>query len=88
MGTGRRPLRPRRGGGGGGGAYGDDDLYDRALGRHNAALARLLGTPAPDLAAVAKKLDLVLAHAVFELSFGERALEALQRDVRGFAGAG
>jgi hypothetical protein len=28
----------------------DDDLYDRALGRHNAALVRLLRAPAPDLA--------------------------------------
>jgi hypothetical protein len=63
----------------------DDDRYDRALGRHNAALARLLRTPAPDLAAVARKLDLILRHTVFELTFGEACLAALQRDVRRFA---
>jgi hypothetical protein len=65
---------------------GDDDaLYDRALGRHNAALARLLRTAAPDLGAVAAKLDLILRHGVFELNFGEASLAALRRDVRRFA---
>ena len=64
----------------------DDDRYDRALGRHNRALARLLRTAAPDLGAVAGKLDLILWHQVFELSFGEACLAALQRDVRRFAG--
>ena len=63
----------------------DDDVYDRALGRHNAAMARLLRTAAPDLAAVARKLDLILRHSVFELSFAEPSLAALQRDVRRFA---
>jgi hypothetical protein len=65
----------------------DDNLYDRVLGRHNAALARLLRTPAPDLAAVARKLDLVLAHQVFELSFAEPCLAALRRDAWRFARA-
>jgi hypothetical protein len=64
----------------------DDERYGRALGRHNAALARLLRTPAPDLAAVARKLDLIMPHTVFELIFGEACLAALQRDVRLFAG--
>ena len=64
----------------------EDGPYDRALGRHNAALARLLRTPAPDLGAVAEKLDLILRHSVFELSFGEASLAALQRDLRRFAG--
>jgi hypothetical protein len=63
----------------------DDDLYDRALGRHNAALVRLLRAPAPDLAAAARKLDLILRHTVFELTHGESCLAALQRDIRGFA---
>jgi hypothetical protein len=63
----------------------DDDLYDRALGRHNAALVRLLRAPAPDLASVARKLDLILRHTVFELTLGESCLAALQRDVRRFA---
>jgi hypothetical protein len=64
----------------------DDDLYDRALGRHNGALDRLLRTRAPDLAATAGKLDLILRHSVFELTFGEASLAALQRDLRRFAG--
>lgn len=64
----------------------DDDLYDRALGRHNAALARLLRAPAPDFAAAAGKLNLILRHAVHELTFGEACLAALQRDLRRFAG--
>jgi hypothetical protein len=64
----------------------DDDVFDRALGRFNAALARLLRTAAPDLAAVARKLDLILRHSVFELTFGEACFEALGRDVRRFAG--
>ena len=63
----------------------DDSLYDRALGRHSAALARLLRTPAPDLAAVARKLDLVIRHSVFEFSFGESCLASLRQDVRRFA---
>ena len=64
----------------------DDELYDRALGRHSAALARLLRTAAPDLEAVARKLDLMVRHTVFEMPFGECAFAALQRDVRRFAG--
>jgi hypothetical protein len=64
----------------------NDDLYDQALGRHSAALARLLRAPAPDLAAVARKLDLMVRHTVFEMPFGVSAFAALQRDVRQFAG--
>jgi len=65
----------------------DDALFDRALGRHNAALARLLRTPAPDFGAAAGKLDLILRHSVFELTFGEASLVGLQRDLRRFAAA-
>ncbi len=60
----------------------DDELYDRALGRHNAALARMLRSAAPDLAAVGRKLDLILRHQVFELTFAGPCLAALQADVR------
>jgi hypothetical protein len=63
----------------------DDEVYGRALGRHGAALTRLLRTPAPDLAAVAGKLDLIVRHKAFELDFGEACLAALQRDIRRFA---
>ena len=66
----------------------DDRAYDRALGRHNAALARLLRTPAPEVGAAAAKLDLILRHQVFELTFGEACLAALGRDLRQLAGDG
>jgi hypothetical protein len=59
----------------------DDDLYGRSLGRHSAALARLLRAPAPDLGAVAGKLDLIVRHHVSELTFGEASMAALRRDV-------
>lgn len=59
----------------------DDDVYSRALGRHGAALARLLRAPAPDLGAVAGKLDLIVRHHVSELAFGEASMAALRRDV-------
>lgn len=63
----------------------DDDLYSRALGRHGAALARLLRAPAPDLGAVAGKLDLIVRHRVIELNFGEAAVASLRKDIRRFA---
>jgi hypothetical protein len=60
-------------------------VYDRALGRHSTALARLLRTPAPDLAAAAKKLELIVRHHVFEMRFGEAAIAVLRRDIGRFA---
>jgi len=46
----------------------------------------LLRAAAPDLAGAARKLDLILRHQVFELTFGEASLAALARDLRGVAG--
>jgi hypothetical protein len=66
-------------------AHTEDDLYGRALGRHSAALARLLRAPAPDLGAVAGKLDLMVRHQVSELRFGEAAVASLRKDIRRFA---
>jgi hypothetical protein len=65
----------------------DDDLFGRHLGRFNAALKRLLRTPARDVADLAAKLDLVLAHQVFELTGGELCLAALQADAHRLAAA-
>jgi hypothetical protein len=65
----------------------DDDLYDRALGRFNDALRRLLRTPAPDLSALADKLDLIVAHEVHELTGGDLCLAAVTADARRFASA-
>ncbi len=63
----------------------DDHLHDRLLGRLLKALARLLRTPAPHLPALAEKLDLLVAHQVWELKIAEAALAALQREGRGLA---
>jgi hypothetical protein len=60
-------------------------VYDRALGRHSGALARLLRTPAPDLTAAAEKLELIVRHQVFEMRFGEAAIGVLRRDIGRFA---
>jgi hypothetical protein len=60
-------------------------VYDRALGRHSTALARLLRMPAPDLAAAARKLDLIVRHQLFEARFGEAAIAVLRRDIARFA---
>jgi hypothetical protein len=65
----------------------DDDLYDRHLGRFNAATKRLLRTAAPDLAALAAKLDLLVSQQAWELTGGELCIAALQRDARHFAAA-
>ncbi|HEX6374344.1 MAG TPA: hypothetical protein VFZ91_01355 [Allosphingosinicella sp.] len=65
----------------------DDELYGRALGRQHAALAGLLRAPAPDLAAVARKLDLIVRHSAFELSAAEPCLAWLRRDIGRFAAA-
>ncbi len=60
-------------------------VYDRALGRHSTALRRLLRAPAPDLAAAAEKLELVLRHHIFEATFAGPALASLCSDIRRFA---
>lgn len=63
----------------------DDDVYDRAVGRQIARLGRLLTAPAPDLAAAARKLELIVRHAAYELRYGDAAFSVLLRDLRGLA---
>jgi hypothetical protein len=63
----------------------DDRLYDRALGRFNGTLKRLLPVPAPDLGALAMKLDLILDQELWELTGADRCLAALRRDAHRFA---
>lgn len=65
----------------------DDHLYDRLLGRHNKALSRLLRIPAPHPPALAEKLDLLVEHEVWELTFAKPCLAALRRDARALAAA-
>jgi len=68
------------------GGGGDEAGFDRAVGRFNAALKRLVRTPAPDLRALALKLDLMLEEELWELTGADRCLDALRRDAHRFAG--
>jgi hypothetical protein len=63
----------------------DERLYDRLGARRDAALKALLRTPAPHLAALALKLDLLIAEQAWEITGGELCLAALQRDAHRFA---
>jgi hypothetical protein len=65
----------------------DEDLYDRLGERFERTLRALLRTAAPDLAALAVKLDLAFAHDVSTLSGGEACLEAVRRDAHWLARA-
>jgi hypothetical protein len=60
----------------------DQDAYDALLDSHSDALSALLALPAPDLAAVAAKLDLIVAQQAWELTGGEAYLAGLQEDAR------
>jgi hypothetical protein len=64
----------------------DEDAYDRAVDRQNAARGRVLRAPAPDLAAVGVKIALIAAEQAWELSFGEAAFAVLAEDVRRLGG--
>ena len=50
------------------------------------AFARLLRAPAPQVAALAVKLDLLVAHQVWEFTFAETSLAAMRRDALRLAG--
>jgi hypothetical protein len=63
----------------------DDDLYDRRLGTLNNALRLLLRTSAPDLNAMAAKLDLLVQHEAWELTGDDLCIAALRRDAHRFA---
>jgi hypothetical protein len=58
----------------------DEALYDRLGTRHEAALQRLLHTPAPNIAALALKLDLALYDAAQEFIGDAAAMRALKQD--------
>jgi hypothetical protein len=65
----------------------DEDLYDRLGIRHERALQRLLRTPAPNVAALAAKLDLALYDDALEFIGDEAAMKALKQDARRLAEA-
>ena len=66
----------------------DEDLYDRLGIRHDRAMRRLIRTPAPDLPALAAKLDLALDERSGEF-FGDSAdMKAIKSDARRLASLG
>jgi hypothetical protein len=64
----------------------DEALYDRLGERHDAAIKRLLRTPAPHLEALAAKLELLFAEQAWEMNGGELCLSAILGDAQRFAG--
>jgi hypothetical protein len=57
-------------------------VYDVRLGDHSAALLRLMKVRAPDLPALALKIELAIDQEVGTLTGGEVCLAMLKRDVR------
>jgi len=60
----------------------DEELYGDLVVAFNRALERLLRTPAPDLPALALKIDLTIDQSAWELTGGESCLASLERDTR------
>jgi hypothetical protein len=63
----------------------DEARYDRAGARCDATLQRLLRTNAPHAAALADKIDLLIAHLAWELTAGDLCLAAIRADARRLA---
>ncbi|HYG28621.1 MAG TPA: hypothetical protein VD887_00240 [Allosphingosinicella sp.] len=60
----------------------DEDAFGRAHDRFNAALSRLLAVPAPDVAALATKLEVAVAAELADLTYAPPALAHLAEDAR------
>lgn len=58
------------------------EVYDARLGEHMAALLRLMKVRAPDLPALALKIELAIDQEVGSLTGGALGLAAVKRDVR------
>jgi hypothetical protein len=63
----------------------DEDAFGRAHDRFNAALRRLLAFPAPDIAALAAKLEIAVAAELADLTYAPPSLAALAQDARRLA---
>jgi hypothetical protein len=63
----------------------DEDAYGRAHDRFNLALRRLLAVPAPDIAALATKLETAVAAELADLTYAPPGLAALAMDARRLA---
>jgi hypothetical protein len=59
--------------------------FDRLSDTYYTAMRRLLRTPAPGIAALARKLELAVDEEIFTLTGGEACLAALTRDARRLA---
>jgi hypothetical protein len=59
-----------------------EDAYGKRDSAFDAAMLRLLETPAPDLEALVVKIALTGEHLVWEMSGGEECLEWLEADAR------
>jgi hypothetical protein len=62
-----------------------DEVYDPLGSKHEAALQRLLRTPAPDAAALARKLELALDERAGEFFGDEAGMKVIKRDARRIA---
>ena len=65
----------------------DQDAYDALLDSHSDAIAALLALPAPDLPALAAKLDAIVPQQAWELTGSEDCLEILRQDAHRLAAA-
>jgi hypothetical protein len=63
----------------------DEDAYDALLDTHSDALSALLRSPAPDLPALAAKLEHIIAQQAWELTGSEDCLDILRRDAHRLA---
>ncbi len=63
----------------------DEDAFNALLDSHSEALCALLVLPAPDLAGLAAKLDVIVAHLAWEQTGAEDCLERVRRDVHRLA---
>jgi hypothetical protein len=59
--------------------------FNRLSDSYYAAMRRLLRTPAPDVSALATKLELAVDEEIFTLAGGDACLTALLRDARRLA---
>ncbi len=59
-----------------------EPVYMGLLGEHSAALVRVMRVRAPDLKALAVKIELAVDEEIWSLTGGEACLAALKRDVR------
>ena len=65
----------------------DQDRYDALVDSAGETMSALLALPAPDLAGMATKLDVIVPHFAWELTGSEDCLEILRRDARRLAAA-